>query len=209
MEVRLVALLVHPQVADELRNVLVGVAAVKDVFVADHRRVDRGVDEALRGGDVVGLPGAERGERRERIVDTAELPGDVAVPHAVELRLGQRRQPAVRPVGDLRGDVERLRVPGVRVRVDKARENLVQRVIRRPDPGIAAVRRELFEPHELRFGIRGKEARMPAAVRGRDHARVSAAGRRVARRGDHSPRRTDTTRRCRRRSSRRRIPSAI
>jgi hypothetical protein len=136
VELRLVVLLENPQVADELRDVLIGVPAVEDVLVGDDRLVDGGVDEALRGGHVVGLPRAGARERRQRVVDAAELAGDVAVPHAIELRLRQRRQPAVRPVGDLRGDVERLRVPGVRVRVDEAREDLVERVVRRPDAGL-------------------------------------------------------------------------
>ena len=61
----------------------------------------------------------------------------------------QRRQPAVHPVADLRGDVERLRVAGELMRVEQAGQDLVQRVVRRPDALVAAVRGELLESHEL------------------------------------------------------------
>ena len=176
--------------------------------LADDGLIDRVVDEALRGGDVVGAAGPQRRERRQAVADPAVLAGDVRVPHAIELRLRQRRQPAVHPVADLRGDVERLRVARVPMRVEQPREDLVQRVVRRPDAGVAAVRRELLEPDELRLRIRRQESRMPSPVGRRDDAAVTIAAGRVGRLPVRRFRRSGTTRRCRRRSYRRATPSA-
>ena len=154
VKLRLAGLLEDAQVSDELRDVLVGVPAVEHVRIGRDGLVDRVVDEALRGGDVIGAAGPQRRERRQAVADPAVLAGDVRVPHAVELRLRQRRQPAVHPIADLRGDVERLCVARMPMRIEQPGQDLVQCVVRRPDAGIAAVRRELLEPDELRLRVR-------------------------------------------------------
>src|SRR5678809_425188 len=140
-----------PEVADELRDVLVRVASVEDVSARDRRILDVTVVEVARDGEVLRLS-LDRVQTRERVVGAAVFARDVHVPHAVELLGAELRQAAVRPVADLRRDVERLVVSGQRVRGEETGEDLMKRVIRRPDALVAAVGGEFLEAHELRLG---------------------------------------------------------
>ena len=174
-----VVLLVHAQVADELRNVLVGMPTIEDIRAGDGRILHVAIVEIARDGEILGLVGAQRMQTGKGVIRTAVFAGDVHVPHAIELLGAHLRESAVRPVADLRCDIQRLRVAGERVRVEQSCDDLVQRVVRRPDPLVAAVGRELLETHELRFGVGRQEARVTATVGGCDHGAMTALARRV------------------------------
>ena len=167
-------LLVDPEVAGELGDVLVGVTAVQRVFVGHGGGVDVVVQEAAGGLQVL-LPVGPKGmEVGQALVHAPVLPGDVDVPHPVELLLAQGRHPAVDPVPDAGQHREGLFVPGVNVGVDEARHDLVEGVVGRPDALTPPVQRELLQPDELCLGIGGEKSRMPASVRGGDDRRVPA-----------------------------------
>ena len=120
-----VVLLVDAQVAGELRDVLVGVATVEDVVPGYGRVLHVTIVEVARDGEVLRLVAPERVQAGERVVGSAVFARDVHVPHPIELLGAELGETAVRPVADLRRDVERLRVPGERVRGDETGEDLV------------------------------------------------------------------------------------
>ncbi len=111
-------------------------------------------------------------QTRHRLVHAAVLARDVATPHAGAGLGRQRAQPRVDPGAHASRDLERLLVAGDFVRVEQAREDLVQRVVRRPDLAVLrAVGGPAFEHDELVGRIGADEAHAPVPVVGADRAR--------------------------------------
>ena len=123
----------------------------------------RAVEELLVAG--------EPEEPRHDFVHAAVLAGDVAVPHA-DARLRRKRlQPRVRPRAHAPRDVERLLVARDLVAVEQTREDLVQRVVRRPDLRVLrAVGGALLEHDELIRRVRADEPDAPVPVVRADRA---------------------------------------
>ena len=120
--------LVQPLVADELGELRVRVQAGQPVLAA-RRGLEHGiVPERLGELPVAQLAGA-RVELRQRLRHAAVL----LAQRLLLLLAGQLAEPPVQPVGHAAQDLERLRVAAVRVRVEQAGVELVQRVVRRPD----------------------------------------------------------------------------
>jgi hypothetical protein len=93
----IVALVEDIQVADELRDVLVGVLAVDHVLVGGGGVQEGGVVEAPRRHQVV-LVAGQGVQVGEDVVHRVVLAADVGLPHRVELRPGEASEPAVGPV---------------------------------------------------------------------------------------------------------------
>ena len=161
----------------DLRDVLVGVPTADRVdvlrqapLVAGVAEEEVGVVEQLRALDEP-LVAGETEQARHHLVHAAVLAGDVGPPHLGARLRGQRLQPRVGPRPHSARDVERLLVARHLVAVEQPREDLVQRVVRRPDLRVLrAVGGALLEHDELVRRIAADEPRAPVPVVGADRA---------------------------------------
>ena len=124
---RIAGQLVLPRGTDDLRNLGIGVNVVQRIDVV-RERIDDAMVLEPRGGGHVARVARDRIQVREALDDPALL----GLEHGLPLLGGEPPVAPDDPVGLLLHDVQRLRVARQIVRVDQARHDLVERVIRRP-----------------------------------------------------------------------------
>jgi hypothetical protein len=155
---------VEARLPHRLRDLRVGVQSAQRVAALAHRRQHRVVGEAPREGEVARVlrVGVEVGEHLGK-------PAVLARHHATELRVVERHEDAVQPVGEAARDGERLGVAGEAVGVAQPGEHLVVGVERDPEPvEVEALRadvplRDLLLEDTLAVG---EGAEVAVAVRG-------------------------------------------
>ena len=132
--------------ADRLGDLGVRVQAVERVLAARERVEHDAVVEEPGEPQVLGVP-RDAVEVRQRLLHPAEL----GLQHLLPLRVGEPLRAQAHPGGHALRRLERLRVAEHAVHVEQPRQDLVQRVVRRPDalPGLDPVEELLRERRQV------------------------------------------------------------
>ena len=136
--------------AGDLGNLRVSVETVELVLTARQRVEAELVVERQRQLEVIGVAG--NGVKvGERLIDAAMLVAE----RLLLLLMAELRDTQLQPVGHLHDNVERLLVAAVVVHVKQTGENLVERIVRRPDrlAGVHAIEKRLRIGRQKAFVI--------------------------------------------------------
>ena len=99
--------------------------AIENVLISKHGFYTTVLSNRRATVDILGLLRAQRMKLSQAFVHPSVFARDVGVPHPIELFLPQRHEPAMHPVADLRGDIERLSAAGQNMRVEQSGDDLV------------------------------------------------------------------------------------